>query len=77
MPILLFVMWAALIISFFIKDFGVLALTSFMFIFWGIKVLTEGLLGVQDWFTEAISWSHIFIGLIVFIRGSYELYKDW
>lgn len=76
MHVLLFAMWAALIISFYIKDYAVLILVSFIFVGWGLKALLEGIGGVQDWFTEIVALCHIFAGVYLFLRGSWETYKN-
>lgn len=74
---MLFALWGALIIGFYIKDYAILALVSLLFLFWGLKVVTEGLAGEIDMYTDAFGGIHLAIGLYLFLRSSYETYKNW
>ncbi len=75
--VLLFVAWGGLILGFNRKDYTITNLSSIFLICWGLNAVLKGLGGFQDWFTEAFAVINIFTGLYIFIRSSWELYKNY
>lgn len=76
MYVLLIIAWAGICVGFFVKDYAITSLFSIFLVVWGVKVLMEGLVGFQDWMTDAFAIVNLMVALYVFIRGGYELYKD-
>ncbi len=74
--IILIIGWAGMGLGFSIKDYAITVISSILLTIWGLYILLNGMVGIQDWFTEAISIIHIFTGLYVFLRASYEMYKE-
>ena len=74
--VLLLVCWGGLVLGFSIKDYAVTSLSSIFLVCWGLNFVLKGVGGVQDWFTESFAVINIFTGLYIFLRSSWELYKN-
>jgi len=74
--VLLLVAWAGICLGFYVKDYLILSLSSIFLIVWSINALMKGIMGYQDWFTEAFCVVNLMVGCYNFVRGSWELYKD-
>lgn len=74
--ILLLIAWAGICLGFFIKDYLILSLSSMFLIVWSINALMKGIMGYQDWLTEAFAVINMMVACYIFVRGGYELYKD-
>lgn len=76
MFVILLACWGIVLFGFYIKDFYVVALPCLGIVVWGLQVIIKGLVGYQDWFTETFAIVNAFAALYIFLRGSWELYKN-
>lgn len=76
MYVVLLACWGIIIFGFHVKDFWLVAIPCFALVVWSLEVIINGLVGYQDWFTNAFAIINLFIALYIPIRGGWETYKD-
>ena len=74
--IILLAAYVLLILGFKYREYVFGAIAGILLVVWGIYVIENGLTGLDQWLYEAIAGIHIMLGLYVFLRGTWEVYKD-
>jgi len=75
--ILIMIGWVMLLVSFYYKDYPIGAIGAMLLMAIGVYILYNGLPDANDFLNKIIGIIHCGIGGYVFIRGTWEQYKNY
>lgn len=74
--ILIIIAWTLIILGFQYKDYLFGSLGSIFLLALGVYIALNGLTGINNLSTQTLAVVQIAVGAYIFIRGSYEIYKN-
>lgn len=74
---LIIIAWVMLFIGFYYKNYVITVLGGVFIAILGIHLYRFGLLGVGTFLLTTLALVHVLIGSYVFIKGTWEQYKDY
>ena len=69
------IVWVILIIGFYYRNYPITVIGGIFLITLGIWCFLEGF-DVDSWLNESLGISHLMMGVYIFLRGTWEQYKD-